>query len=76
MEKIENLQRIYSKKIPEVKHLNYWDRLKELRIYSQERRMERYRALYIMEDPGGNFSKLCPPNKRKGKIPVIEEGSL
>ena len=47
MEKIENLQRIYTGKIPEVSSLNYWERLQKLKIYSQERRMERYRAIYI-----------------------------
>jgi hypothetical protein len=41
MQKIENLQQNYTKKIPEVNHLNYWDRLKSLKMYSQERRMER-----------------------------------
>ena len=46
MQKIENLQQVYSKKIPEASHLNYWERLKYLKMYSQERRMERYRILY------------------------------
>ena len=45
--KIENLQRIYTRNIPEVRNLNYWQRLAHLKIYSQERRMERYRAMYV-----------------------------
>ena len=91
MEKIENLQRIYSKKIPEVKHLNYWDRLKELRIYSQERRMERYRALYIWKILEGlspncgiqssNSDRrgrevLVPQIKGKGRYQSLREGSF
>ena len=47
MMKIENLQRTFTRKIPEVKHLDYWQRLKYLKMLSQERRMERYRALYV-----------------------------
>ena len=34
-------------KIPEVRDKNYWERLKSLQMYSQERRMERYRILYV-----------------------------
>ena len=30
MEKIENLQRIFTRMIHEVKHLNYWQRLEHL----------------------------------------------
>ena len=47
MEKIENLQRNFAKKIPEVRHLDYWARLKHLKLLSQERRMERYRIIYV-----------------------------
>ena len=32
--------------IPEVKHMNYRQRLVHLQMYSRERRMERYRILY------------------------------
>ena len=46
MEKVENLQRIFTRKIPEVKPLNYQERLDHLKIYSQQRRMERYRVIY------------------------------
>ena len=47
LQKIENLQRIYTRKIPDLKNLNYWQRLQELKMLSQERRAERYKALYI-----------------------------
>ena len=47
MSKIENLEKIFTKKIPEVKNLDYWQRLKFLKMLSQERRMERYRTLYV-----------------------------
>ena len=47
LQKIENLQRIYTSKIPEVNQLNYWQRLAHLKMLSQERRMERYSAIYV-----------------------------
>lgn len=47
LQRIENLQKIYTKKIPQVRELNYWERLKVLKMNSQQRRFERYRILYI-----------------------------
>ena len=44
---IEKLFFDFSAKIPEVRAENYWNRLKKLKMLSQERRMERYRVLYI-----------------------------
>jgi ribonuclease P/MRP protein subunit RPP40 len=78
MQKIENLQQVYTKKIPEVSQLNYWERLKSLRIYSQERRMERYRILYawkILEGISPNCGLVCINSDRRGreiKIPAIK----
>ena len=45
MEKLENLFRNFSKKIPEVKGMDYWTRLKHLGMYSQHIRLERYLIL-------------------------------
>ena len=44
LEKLENLQRIFTSKTPEVNKMNYWQRLKHLQMLSQERRLEIYRA--------------------------------
>lgn len=44
---IEEVQRSFTSKIMEVRHLNYWERLKSLKLYSLERRRERYAILYI-----------------------------
>ena len=46
MEKIENLQRNFTNKIPEVRHLENWAKLKQLKLLSQERRMDRYRITH------------------------------
>ena len=37
----------------EAKGLNYWERLTKFRLYSNERRMERYKALYIWKSLNG-----------------------
>ena len=91
MEKIENLQKIYTKKFPDIKHLNYWERLQSLKLLSQERRMERYRCIYIWKiiegispncgievttsERRGREAKV-PQNKGSGKISSIREASF
>ena len=42
LQKNESLFRSFSSKIYPISDLNYWDRLSALKMYSQERRMERY----------------------------------
>ena len=91
MENIENLQRIYTSKIPEVSSLNYWERLQYLKMYSQERRMERYRVIYIWKilegiSPNCGITEshserrgreiLVPNVKGRGKIHTLREGSF
>jgi hypothetical protein len=77
VQQIENLQQIYTKKIPEVGHLNYWERLKMLKMYSQERRMERYRIIYawkILEGISPNCGLVSHTSDRRGRelrIPAI-----
>ena len=44
---IEAIQRMFTYKITEVQHLNYWERLNELKLYSLQRRRERYINIYI-----------------------------
>ena len=44
---IEAIQRTFTYKITEVHHLNYWERLHELKLYSLQRRRERYTIIYI-----------------------------
>ena len=47
LQRVEGLQQSFTKKIPQVSHLNYWERLSELKLSSQQRRLERYRIIYI-----------------------------
>ena len=39
---IEAIERTFTYKITEVQYLNYWERLHELKLYSLQRRRERY----------------------------------
>ena len=47
IQKLESVQRSFTKQIQGMRDLNYWERLKALGLYSQQRRRERYRAIYI-----------------------------
>ena len=44
---IAAIKRTFTYKITEVQHLNYWERLHELKLYSLQRRRERYIIIYI-----------------------------
>merc|ERR1712002_1376752 len=51
--KIENIQRIFTKKIDGMKDLNYHERLKKLNMYSLERRRDRYKIIYAWQQIEG-----------------------
>ena len=44
---LENLQRNYLRRISTMRESNYWERLKLCQMLSQQRRLERYKILYI-----------------------------
>ena len=59
IQQLEQLQKSFLKGLPELQHLNYWERLKQLKIYSLERRRDRYRIIYtwcILEGIVLNFN--------------------
>ena len=47
IQSIEMVQRSFLRKISGFGQLTYWEQLKQLRMYSLERRRERYRIIYI-----------------------------
>ena len=52
IQQIEEIQKSFTRKISTYSHKDYWNRLKTFRLYSLQRRRERYRIIYIhMEDP-------------------------
>ena len=68
---IESVQRNYTSKLEGMAELNYYNRLKRLKLYSSERRRDRYHILYIFKvihgkvpNPGISF-KWSP---RRGKV--------
>ena len=85
---IESIQRSFTAQIDNAKHLNYWERLKFLNLYSLERRSERYIVIYtwnILEGLVPNFSSnvskiTCYWSDRYGrkcKIPsLIRRGNI
>jgi len=59
MVKLEMLQKSFLDRILSLNHLNYWEKLEALKLYSLERRRERYRILYtwyILEQLVPNFN--------------------
>ena len=76
--KLESVQRTYTAKISEVRHMSYWDRLKSLNLMSLQRRRERYMVLHMYKI----LNQLAPndlslqfhPTHRRGiccKIPPL-----
>ena len=47
MSSIESLQRIYTSCTPDLQHVDYWTRLRWFKLSSIERRLQRYRIIYI-----------------------------
>jgi hypothetical protein len=49
IKKLESVQRAFTARIHEVKHLGYWDRLKALNLMSLQRRRERYIIIHVFK---------------------------
>ena len=47
IKKVESIQRAFTSRINEVKHLPYWERLKKLNLMSLQRRRERYIIIQV-----------------------------
>ena len=81
MIRLEKLFYDYSAKIPEVRNTNYWQRLKRLKMLSQERRMERYRVIYMWKILEGKVPNCgveeAPASERRGRrvaVPALRPG--
>ena len=46
LQRIEKLLQSFTARIPAIRHLNYWERLKSIRMNSEQRRLERYKIIY------------------------------
>ena len=71
MMRIEKLFYDFSSKMPGIREKDYWARLAQLKMLSQERRMERYRIIYvwkILQGLAPNCGvELAQPSERLGR---------
>ena len=90
--KLENLQRFYTRRMNNSQDMDYWERLKVCQMLSQERRMERYKIIYIWKILEGRvpncgidqmenlrLGRLCriqPINRCKSRIQTLRENSF
>ena len=75
MQSIEKILKDYTSRIPEVRHVSYWERLKVLKMNSLQRRFERYKIIYIWKIleqlvPEANVT-LAPEDEGKGRLCII-----
>merc|ERR1712082_120459 len=71
---VENVLRHYTDRIHGLEDLCYWDRLKYLKLYSQQRRFERYRLIYLWKIRTGivpNYGINFSTNTRRGTMVII-----
>ena len=77
IQQIEEIQKSFTRKIKMVDRGDYWNRLSSLRLYSLERRRERYRIIYvwkILEGLVPNLNKnsiRCTTSLRHGRMCAI-----
>ena len=76
IQKLEAVQWSFIRKIIGTRGMDYWQRLKELKLYSLERRRERYRILYtwkVLENlvPNVNDGIISYTNPRQGRKCII-----
>ena len=64
MDKLEKIQRDYTLLIPEIRHLEYHERLKIMNLTSLQRRIDRYRIFYIRKILQGKVPE-CGINIRR-----------
>ena len=77
IEKLEGIQRTFTVKIEEMSKLNYHQRLKELKMYSMQRRFERFIILNVWKILEGftvnvNNEIQCTINKRTGRKCIVK----
>ena len=69
--KLENTLKSFSRKVAGIGHLNYWERIKILNLYSVGRRNERYRILYSYKSINGLSPKcglVVEQSERNGRF--------
>ena len=71
LNRLEKLLQSFTARIPAVQSLNYWDRFKELRMNSEQRRLERYKIIYswkVLEGKVPNCGLEREDSLRNGRV--------
>ena len=71
---LESLARNFTSKIEGLGHLDYWERLQALKLFSQERRRERYQIIFIWKIAQGLVQGYHPSfvqSDRRGRQMVL-----
>lgn len=84
IQSLENVQWSFLRKIKSSPTNDYWSCLKEMNVFSLQRRRERYRILYIwkvLENlvPNTSGKIRCYNNNRRGRlceVPMVQQGRL
>ena len=74
IQQLENVQMAFLRKIETISHLNYWEQLSFLKLYSLQRRRERYIVIYVwklLEKMVPNFGINTRVNPRTGRFCLI-----
>lgn len=75
IEELESVQRSFTSKITSLYGKNYWERLQELKLYSLQRRRERYQIIYtwkILEGLVPNIGIEVSPSRTRGRSCYIK----
>ena len=81
LNQLEAIQRRFTNQITDMKELDYWSRLVKLRLYSLERRAERYKIIYtwkIIEGLAPNLSTNKIQTKlsdRRGRLCILPKAA-
>ena len=69
--KLESVAKNFTSQIAELRDVDYWDRLEALKLYSQERRRERYQIIFIWKALQGHvqgYSIQSWQSPRRGRL--------
>ena len=72
--KLEGVARSFTARVANMEGLDYWDRLKKLGMYSQERRRERYQIIFIWKLSQGlvkGYNLPFQQNERRGLLVTV-----
>ena len=72
--RLESISRHFTAQVAGLEELDYWDRLQVLRLYSQERRRERYRIIFVWKVLQGyveGYPITSMKSPRRGRFVVV-----